>query len=710
MGMGHEGLAGSCLVYRITLLENRDIESLKSFLSKNHEIPASIQWATSVVLRYLPFMTEMDRLVTELSGQYKQLDFGIKFQVQRLAQNGYLAPFRVLDLLKPVSNIAARAGTTICVLAIRKLSTQIPFCGPATDARFLRAEHLIESLEANEAACIREEQYRRNLVAKHNHIGLVHRVLVTPAGIYLMGPDPETKNRVLRRYSDRASDSFVRVTFADEDAIPVRYDTFVSNERIYNQRFRHVLDLGFDIAGSNFQFLGFSHSSLREQTCWFMTPFWHEGKLLQPRDAIADLGEFDHIRSPAKCAARIGQSFTDTTKTVQLSRDTQQSTEEVERNGRVFSDGCGTFSLELRDKIWKSYVSPSLKPTLFQIRYRGAKGMISLDTRLKGEVLCIRPSMIKFPSPPTDLEICGEATRPLPLYLNRQLIKILEDLGVDPQAFTELQDEAVERLRCTTRSPINASSFLERNFVGKSTDLPWLIQNLSYIGISFLGDHFLRSAVEMVVLIQLRELKHRARIFIERGVTLFGIMDETNILNEGEIFCCTDKEIITGRVTITRSPALHPGDVQFVNAVNVPPGSPLNALHNCVVFSQRGSRDLPSQLSGGDLDGDIYGIIYDQRLQPKTTVAPADYPRVKPLDIGRPVTERDITDFFVKFMESDQLGRIANLHVQIADQKEDGTQDPDCITLAEMHSTAVDFSKTGIPVCRPFHQRIRMVN
>jgi hypothetical protein len=44
------------------------------------------------------------------------------------------------------------------------------------------------------------------------------------------------------------------------------------------------------------------------------------------------------------------------------------------------------------------------------------------------------------------------------------------------------------------------------------------------------------------------------------------------------------------------------------------------------------------------------------------------------------------------------LGRIAILHQQLADIKEEGTFDPECLLLAAMHSTAVDFSKTGRPV------------
>lgn len=182
-------------------------------------------------------------------------------------------------------------------------------------------------------------------------------------------------------------------------------------------------------------------------------------------------------------------------------------------------------------------------------------------------------------------------------------------------------------------------------------------------------------------------------------------MDETGHLEEGQIYCSVQNEktglVLTGRVVITRCPALHPGDVQYVDAVDVPLDSPLRSVHNCVVFSCKGGRDLPSQLSGGDLDGDLYNIIYDDSLMPTKLSEPADYPTAPAINIGRSVTTSDMTDFFVLFMENDQLGRLSTLHQTLADQKEQGVFDPDCLLLAEMCSTAVDFSKTGIPV-NPF--------
>jgi hypothetical protein len=81
---------------------------------------------------------------------------------------------------------------------------------------------------------------------------------------------------------------------------------------------------------------------------------------------------------------------------------------------------------------------------------------------------------------------------------------------------------------------------------------------------------------------------------------------------------------------------------------------------------------------------------------------PADYPRVPGMELDREVTINDMSSFFVEFMETDQLGQICSRHVQLADQRPYGVFDPDCIKLANMASTAVDFSKTGIPVSPAF--------
>ena len=331
--------------------------------------------------------------------------------------------------------------------------------------------------------------------------------------------------------------------------------------------------------------------------------------------------------------------------------------------------------------------------------------MISLHTRLKGDALVLRPSMVKFEgSNKTDIEICASAYRPLKAYLNRQFIKILEDMGVPDSFFLNLQRKEIDRLRMITDNPMNASSFLKRQSIGESIHLPWLIMKLASMKLNFQLDGFLSNVLEVTFLMELRALKHKTRIPIDKGYCLHGIMDETDTLEEGQVYCTArvegvNRPIIAKHLVISRAPALHPGDVQIVEGIDVAQTSPLAKLSNCIVFSQKGPRDLPSQLSGGDLDGDRYHIIWDEACREKQYFTPADYPRQPPVDIDRPVERRDMTDFFITFMETDQLGRIAVLHRVLSDQKETGTTDPHCITLAGMHSTAVDFSKTGIPVC-----------
>jgi hypothetical protein len=259
----------------------------------------------------------------------------------------------------------------------------------------------------------------------------------------------------------------MRVFFADEDGLSVFHDSRASQGRVY-ERFRNVLQDGIEVAGRTFAFLGFSHASLRSHQAWFMAPFEMNGSLVCARDVIQDLGDFSHIQCSAKCAARIGQAFSDTIFSVPIPETAYvtETKDDVERNGRTFSDGCGTISLELLSRVWRALPPErrQQRPTVLQIRYRGAKGVLSLDTSLSGQQLHIRKSMTKYIAKETwrDLELCGAAYKPLSVFLNHQFIKILEDLGVPASNFQAVQEEAVNELKFLTAHPINAASFLSK--------------------------------------------------------------------------------------------------------------------------------------------------------------------------------------------------------------------------------------------------------
>ncbi|OAK95057.1 RdRP-domain-containing protein [Phaeosphaeriaceae sp. SRC1lsM3a] len=138
--------------------------------------------------------------------------------------------------------------------------------------------------------------------------------------------------------------------------------------------------------------------------------------------------------------------------------------------------------------------------------------------------------------------------------------------------------------------------------------------------------------------------------------------------------------------------------MRIATGVKVPESSPLRHLSNCIVFSQQGTRELPSQLSGGDLNGDRFHILYDPRLALLKVEHAADYTPVTPHDLGRPVETKDRADFFINHMKIDNLGQISNKHKIRADKFERETKHSDCKDLARHASKAVDFSKSGVPV------------
>ena len=373
---------------------------------------------------------------------------------------------------------------------------------------------------------------------------------------------PEAKNRILRRYPNH-TEYFLRVQFQDEDGRELRFNAKVDNERIY-KRFRDVLTNGIAIAGRMYSCLGWSHSSLRSHSAWCIAPFVYDGRLQTHKTIKESLGNFGSIPSPARCAARIGQAFSETPFAISLEENgiIYREIPDIysEDGNRIFSDGVGTISRGVVQAIADALPSRKLEPTCYQIRWGGAKGMVALDTELSGNVIRIRPSMIKFDANDrADLEICDMANKPIPLVLNRQMIKILEDLAVSSEWFFKHQDRELRRLRQITATTPNTATYLKRQKVADKVGLPQLIRRLDGMGLDYKRDRFLGSVVEVTVLRELRLLKHKARIPIENGVTLFGICDETGFLEENEIFVTFDSGF-----PFVREHALDLGDMKMI--------------------------------------------------------------------------------------------------------------------------------------------------
>ncbi|KAJ1311089.1 hypothetical protein OPQ81_009592 [Rhizoctonia solani] len=660
--------------------------------------------------------------VGELKRWIRKHKWEVAFQLQKILSNSLLDPQEYLSVTPLIDQLVRTSRTEHIIAVLLDFISRLEILNRTK-----------EKEEGQEETTILE--CLQNALQKPNRPTLTSRlrtsrkkgidgdfpclhVTVTPTRIALDGPNPEQLNRVLRMYPEHWN-HFLRVRFADEEQSPFRLDQEVDVPRFIKDRVGKILREGLEIAGRHFEYLAYSSSALKGHTVWFVRPFDHPERGRQDAKSIIEaLGDFSRdSHYPARMGARIAQAFSSTDLSISASVEEIFPIPDVERNGSLFTDGVGSISPEVAKMIWRSLMKLRKRrsyflPAAYQVRLGGHKGMLAIDYRLEGSVICVRKSMDKFDSPSLDVEVARAFDRPGRCFLNRPLIMILETANkVQTDIFLTLQAKAVEETRESMRYFDTAADLLEMHGLGTSFKLPSLFVRLQNVGIELqycktLGIKTILKDAETDIL---RELKHRARIPVPESWKLVGIADEFNYLEEGQIYACLrDKNqepiYLKGPYMVTRSPTIHPGDVQVVYAIGKPPqGSPfdIEPLANTVVFSCKGDRSLPSCLGGGDLDGDLYDLInltVWPELAPRELVEPAAYPPAPKKRKDSPCTMDDVKEFICDFITSDMVGIISTQHLKLADFRAQGVNDPDCLKLAELHSKAVDFPKSGTPV------------
>jgi len=539
-----------------------------------------------------------------------------------------------------------------------------------------------------------------------HHVKL-RRAVVTPTRIICLPETVELANRVVRHFKD-LSDRFLRVQFLDEDFRRLR-NSENNSEQLLFERIAEVLKNGIKLPMSmrHYKYLAFSSSQLRDNCCWFFAPT----EKVKVEDVLSWMGNLSEEMIIAKHAARMGQCFTSTVVGIPIKSHELSFLSDVKKNGYTYSDGCGTISYELA-KATAMNLDLEEPPSVYQIRFAGAKGIVSIDPKIKGRKICIRPSMVKFSSDHHILEVI-QTSKHSSCFLNRQIITIMDTLGVPFKNFKELQDEMLKHLELmytSTTSLKHILAALGEHFV------PFYQMVLS--GISVQEDTYLKNIVSFLKYKLTEGLLDKARILVPSGRTALGTLDETGRLKYGQIYFqyssppafrkIIGSTVLTGTVTVIRCPALHPGDVRMYEAVDIPE---LSHLKDCVVFPQEGPMPQPLELSGGDLDGDTYWISWDSKLQLNPEVAnqqPMDFKGPEPKKSESPqVTLDEIKQFYVDYMRNDRLGLIAIAHLIHSDLQPQGAASPECLQLAQLHCIAVDYPKTGVRAEFPVHLRPR---
>jgi RNA-dependent RNA polymerase len=260
-----------------------------------------------------------------------------------------------------------------------------------------------------------------------------HHVIHTPSRTLLEGPYTTQSNRVIRHYQSHdpsLAERFIRVEFRDEDRLAYRWDGEVDGTWLLKQRVGGILRHGFELGGRDFEFLAYSTSALREHSVWFVSPFIDpiEGYVTSEKIRTS-LGDFSKLlRTPSKYAARIAQAFTATDPSVKIRRDQWEEQDDLGNH----TDGVGTISPTLADMIWEAKCNASrhvrehrVKPSAYQFRFLGYKGVVVVDHRLEGIKMRLRESQRKFPVhdvEEAEFEIARSFDYPNPVHLNRFVV------------------------------------------------------------------------------------------------------------------------------------------------------------------------------------------------------------------------------------------------------------------------------------------------
>ncbi|KAG1326983.1 RNA-dependent RNA polymerase 2 [Cocos nucifera] len=506
-----------------------------------------------------------------------------------------------------------------------------------------------------------------------------HRVLVTPSKVYFLGPELETSNYVIKHYSEYASD-FIRVSFIEEDWGKLSFDAISTSieQGVFSKPYRtgiydrilSILKDGIVIGSKKFEFLAFSASQLRSNSIWMFA----SNDKVTAENIREWMGHFNRIHSVSKCAARMGQLFSSSLQTIDVPfRDVKNISDVTVTTDGIpycFSDGIGKISLSFARQVAQK-CGLSHTPSAFQIRYGGYKGVIAVD-RTSFQKLSLRPSMLKFESENTMLCVT-KWSEYLPCYLNREIICLLSTLGVEDEVFELMQHDQMSLLdEMLTNREIALRMLDKMAFPDTRTIVKMLMQ-----GYEPNSEPYLLMMLKAYQEYQLSDIRSKCRIFVPKGRVLLGCLDETDSLDYGQVYVkitMTKEElqdtnqtffdkvdqtaaVVVQKVVVTRNPCLHPGDVRVLQAVYNPQLDNMG-LVDCIVFPQKGRSHI------------IFLVLNMYILQ-------------------------EIQKFFVDYMINDTLGVISTAHLVYADREPAKARSPKCLELANLHSMAVDFAKTG---------------
>ncbi|XP_065888943.1 uncharacterized protein [Dysidea avara] len=491
--------------------------------------------------------------------------------------------------------------------------------------------------------------------------------------------DPKEKDRMVNRYGAK---NFIRLEF---------------HRCVEPSDARRVLQYGVHVDGEEYQFIGCSQGGIKYRHCYM-----YKGSIKDVESALKECGNFDDIKSTSKRLKRIGLLFSKAIPTkVKVPKEDTIFIDDIKTSKGNFTDGCGSVGIKLANAIVegaKLDLNGGL-PSVYQIRFDGCKGVVSIDPTKPQTSLLIRKSMEKFKSgtkPLDSIWLCNYSRPHSYGKLNRQFIMLLSGLGIDDDVFLHKQQEYYKMIELmTTSKEVAIKMLLWDNEPDKARELE---KCSDFNSCGYLFDNICK--------LQRRHIEKMSKlsIFVEDSRYVFGVCDQCSILEYGQCFIRPTirgkPHTITGNIVIAKSPCYLLGDIRVLKAIDVPE---LNHLIDCIVFPIKGKRPHPNEIAGSDLDGDEYFVSWDPLLIPHKIYEPYHYPAVETHNTF--TTTRDLMINYLSKQNKQSLvmGKIDVNFRYFAELK--GVNCPECKELGMYFSRSIDSIKTGDTVKIPGHLR-----
>lgn len=459
----------------------------------------------------------------------------------------------------------------------------------------------------------------------------------------------------------------------------------------------------------------------RDDYCYYFATRSHKGEFetMTPLDII-----FWHIpREPNqemlvhKFASRIDLGFSSILGIVDVG-EVVMIDDVVNEKGVVMTDGCAPVGSKIMEKLRDKLKLPSSQiPSAVQARIGAAKGVWYLDPTLPPDTIHIRASQMKYNEPAVqDLEVIYFSKPQGPARLNRQLILLLESLGIEALIFLTMQDEMISNLKnkIFAKDPFVTASWVEdklQRLVETEEDDESLYRNIYAMILSGFDRNtfYLYLLLSELFIRLVQGLRKKAWIELKQSRSILMIADPTGTLEEGECFLQISpyysddfSGIVTQRVGCARNPVHLASDFQVFQGVDV---EELRHLKDVLVLSTKGEQSAASLLAGGDYDGDKVFVTWDARIVRNVRVR-----RVPELPFGfDDFFRRDSStvdtlledggesfmDFlFKKFIDAkSQLKIFSVYHLKIADEK--GIDHEECVELGYVCRKLLEGEKSG---------------